>query len=305
MAVFSVLFSKLIVLYVLIFLGFLAARFLSAQRETIAKLLIYMITPVIVFYGTYSADINLANLSLPIVLFLLCTFVSLSFLAIGKLAFKTDATKNILAFAAGTGNTGYFGLPVALFLFGDQIFSVAVLTLLGFVLFENSVGFYLVAKGHNSSRQSLLKLVKLPSIYAFFLGLVFNYFSLDLDALKVLEESFKGSYTLLGMMMIGMGLSKFSTAHTDLKFIALSFTAKFFAWPLIVVALIAIDKSFFGFYNKDIYNIFTLMSIVPLAANSVAYAVELKVYPDKVALTVLLSTIFALFYIPFILGFLV
>jgi malate permease and related proteins len=41
------------------------------------------------------------------------------------------------------------------------------------------------------------------------------------------------------------------------------------------------------------------MAIVPLAANTVALATELKVHPERAAIAVLLSTLFALFYIPF------
>jgi len=45
------------------------------------------------------------------------------------------------------------------------------------------------------------------------------------------------------------------------------------------------------------------MAIVPLAANTAAYAIGLRVHPDKAALAVLASTLFALFYIPLITSF--
>jgi len=43
-----------------------------------------------------------------------------------------------------------------------------------------------------------------------------------------------------------------------------------------------------------------ILSIVPPAANIAAFAAQLNVQPEKAATTVLLCTIFALFYIPFI-----
>ena len=55
-------------------------------------------------------------------------------------------------------------------------------------------------------------------------------------------------------------------------------------------------------YNNDIYGILILASIVPLAANTVTWATELKAHPEKAAIAVVISTIFALFYIPLIVG---
>ena len=51
------------------------------------------------------------------------------------------------------------------------------------------------------------------------------------------------------------------------------------------------------------YPVMIVMSIVPLAANTVALAVEFKTYPEKVTIAVLSSTVFALFYIPFMVTF--
>ena len=47
-----------------------------------------------------------------------------------------------------------------------------------------------------------------------------------------------------------------------------------------------------------------LMSIVPLAANTIALASDLDVHPEEATIAVFLSTIFALFYIPFMVTFL-
>ncbi len=299
MPLFTTILLKLIPLYLMIILGFIASKKLNAQRETIAKILIYIIAPVVIFYGTYSTQINLVNLSLPILFFIICSLTALLFLGIGKLIYKQDNTKNILAFTSGSGNTGYFGLPVILTLLGDQAFSLAVLMILGYLLYENSIGFYIAAKGNYTAKQSLMKVIKLPTIYAFFLGLIFNALHINLgDIATTTIGNFKGAYTLLGMMMIGMGLSTIKIKDIDLKFISIAFFAKFIFWPAIMLGIIFLDKSFIHAYTPEITNVLILISIVPLAANTVAVATELKVHPDKAAIAVFLSTLFALFYIP-------
>ena len=60
------------------------------------------------------------------------------FYLIGKMLFK-DNTKNLLALAAGTANTGYFGVPVAIELFGEGIIGILVVAIFGFTVFENSL----------------------------------------------------------------------------------------------------------------------------------------------------------------------
>jgi malate permease and related proteins len=101
-------------------------------------------------------------------------------------------------------------------------------------------------------------------------------------------------------MIIGMGLAGASWKSIDMSFISLTFLAKFICWPGLIALLIWVDRSSFRIFDTDIYHVLIIMSIVPLAANTVAIATELRTHPEKAAVAVLLSTIFALFYIPLI-----
>lgn len=300
MQIFFLILVKLLPLYFLILLGYITTKGLKVQKEAIAKILIYVISPAVVFFGTAQGNISSILFSLPVLFFVLCSLMAFSFLFIGARVYKKDATKNLLALTAGTANTGYFGLPVALHLLGDKVLPLVVLCIFGFQLFESSVGFYLTAKGNHDAKESFKKVIRLPSIYAFFSGLIISYTDFNINEnLSMLIDSFKGGYTLFGMMIIGMGLATVKIRHIDFRYLFLSFTAKFVVWPLLVLLLIACDKIFLAWYNQEIYNVMILMAIVPLAANTVALSAELNVYPDKAALAVLLSSLFALFYIPF------
>jgi predicted permease len=69
-------------------------------------------------------------------------------------------------------------------------------------------------------------------------------------------------------------------------------------WPVCVAGIILIDTQFLHLYNDIIHKILLLISITPLAANMVVFATQLKTHPEKASFAVLLSTLFALFYIP-------
>jgi predicted permease len=299
MEIFLSLLTKTMPLYFIIILGWVASKYLNVVKESIGKLLIYIISPAIVLYGTYIADVTLMNLSLPLLFFCITSFIALIFLQVGTYFYGDDSSKNILAFASGNGNTGYLGLPIILMILGDGVFSSAVLCILGFTLYENTVGFIILAKGNYTFKQALHKVARLPTVYAFAFGLLFNIIGIDLgDFAHSIAVPFKGAYTLLGMMLVGMGLAEMTNFKLDMKFISISFIAKFLFWPILVYSIIFIDQQTFKFYTPELGKVFMILSVVPLAANTVAWATVLKVHPDKAALAVLLSTIFALFYIP-------
>ncbi len=293
---FSLLVLKLIPLYLIIVCGFIAGKYLNVKKESISPLLIYIIAPAVIFYGTEQAVLTPSLLALPALTFVIACLISLVFYQIGKKIW-IDSTANILGFTAGTGNTGYFGLPVITLLLGNDVLSTVVLAGLGFILYEHTLGYFLVARNQFTIKQSLLKLTKLPTIYAFLLGLILNQQANSPLLISVLDQ-FKGAYTILGMMIIGIGLSTATKLAWDNKLILSSFIAKFIVWPSIILALITLDQSYLHFFTHTIDQVLIILASVPLAANTVTFATELKAQPEKAAITVLLSTLLALVFIP-------
>jgi hypothetical protein len=306
MSVFLLLLGKLIPLYVLILFGYIAGRVLHARRETVASLLIYFVVPMVIFYGVASTPLQPSLLMLPVITFVFAAGICMLFYWIASPLWN-DSTRNILAYAAGTGNTGYFGLPLILTLFSEKAFGIAIIAGLGFVLYESSVGLLFVAKSSRSMLQSMKKVLTIPLLYSFFAGLAFNVSGLQLpQAIVDLLVSFRGAYTVLGMMLIGLGIagSGSSKIVIDVPFIGMAFLAKFVVWPLLMILVMWADARYFHLFEPLVRNVMLTLSIVPMAANTVAYATELKTHPEKAASAVLLSTLFALFYIPMMVGLL-
>ena len=298
METFQLLFLKILPLYLLILLGFFATKKLKTDKEGIGKLLLYIISPVIIFYGGLLNSFNLHNISLPFVVFLTASLASIVFYKIGKRFFPKNSDANLLAYAAGASNTGYFGLPVIAAILGQEAFLMAIIANLGMIIFENTIGFYLAAKGNYSAKQSLIKILRLPHLYALTLGILFQQLGLsDNQILLTNYELFKGSYTLLGMMIIGMSLANMRFVLTDYLFVGLGFLAKFIFLPIMTLILIYFDQNF-KIYDTLTHQVFLIIACAPLAANTVVIAHELQLDPAKAALAVLLSTLFALVFIP-------
>ncbi len=98
--------------------------------------------------------------------------------------------------------------------------------------------------------------------------------------------NFKGVFVVLGMMLVGLGLSDVTSLKIYLRFVGLSFVAKFLLWPILILGFIFIDQNLLHQFTNEVHNTFLLLSVVPIAANSVAYATTLKNNPDKVAISV-------------------
>jgi len=146
--------------------------------------------------------------------------------------------------------------------------------------------------------------LRLPAIYAMVLGLVFNIAKvrIPVDLISYLDY-FKGAYAVLGMMMIGMGLSGVKKVMLDKLFIYTSLVLKFILFPAVVLAFISIDKNLFNLLNNDNYKVLFLFSIPPMAGNSVAIASLLGGNTEKAAIGVMISTVVSLFTIPFMIAY--
>jgi len=298
MAAALALLFKLLPLYITVLLGWLAGRYLEVSGKHIAGIMLYIVTPSVIFSGVMAAPLSAEVILLPVLTFGLCTVLGVAHLWLAK-RFITDGSASLMPLAVGTGNTGYFGIPVALLLFGQEGLALYIVCMLGTTLFENSVGFYLAARGCYSLKDSLVRVAKLPSVYAFGLAVVLNLLGLSIpDVFMPLFDNLRGAYSILGMMIIGMGILSFRGLAGNLRFTGMAFFGKFVSWPLVALGLWWLDANVFGIYDLAVYQAVFLISITPIAANTVVIATMLDTAPKQAAGTALLSTLFALVFIP-------
>lgn len=305
MSLFFLLFQNLIPLYLIIALGYFASRRLNVDRAMLANLAIYLFVPVVIFGFVVQLDLKPAYALLPFLAYGISALVAIAFLKIGRAVYG-DNRANLLAMCASMGNTGYFGLPLVLLIFDTKWIGIYMFMLLGISIFEGTAGYYIAARGNFSVRDSLIKLAKFPNIYAAILALTVNLSGIQMpDIFFTYWTHFKGAYVISGMMIIGAALASSvgGAGRMEIapKFLALAFFGKFIVWPVVTLGLIAADNVFFHLFEPQVHNLFIVLSVVPFAANIAAFAAQLDLRPGKAASTILLGTVFALFYIPLVL----
>ena len=157
MSLFFILLLKIFPLYVNIILGYFSTKLLDVKRESIASILIYILGPIVVFSATLSVKIDMSILFLPVFFYIFCSAIAfISLYIFGKS--WNDPSGNILAFSAGTGNTGYFGIPLAIIFFPPYLADIYIFTVLASLLYESTTGFYVTAKGNFTVKESLNKI---------------------------------------------------------------------------------------------------------------------------------------------------
>lgn len=274
--------------------------------------MLYILVPAVTFKAIFETKLSFASFTYPIFFFCVSACLALIFFKLGKLIFKDREHAALLSLCAGLANVGYFGVPVIFMLYGEKVLGIAILLMLGLAIHESSVGFMIAASGKHELKEAINKTLKLPSLYvslaAILINLLYNnyYLGSGLEAtfdpviFSVLEilNKFIGAFTVLGMLIIGLGLASIRKFKINLKFISLAFIAKFICYPLIAIIFIYLDKNFLHIYDEIVLKILFLLSIVPTGANTITIATELDYSADEVSITVMLSTIFALIYIP-------
>jgi len=299
MNVFFEILFKLLPFYLIAALGFLLNKKFRISQEFLAKIFFYILMPVVVFYGVLKVPLLSDDILLPLFYFVISVVFSLLYWFIGGYFWK-DTTKNLLAFTNGISNVGNLGTPLAIALFGREATGPAVLITIGGIFYINTVGYYIALKGHFSAKDSLYKLLRLPSFYAFFLAILFQLFGINLLQIKGagIMDRFVDGYNILGLLLLGISIEKIRKEQLDKLYLFLTMTAKFIVYPVCFGLFLFLDSRYFHIFNSVSHQVLLLQSLIPVGVNVVSLAIVTKVHPEKAAAGVLISTLFSLIYIP-------
>ncbi|PCI98706.1 MAG: hypothetical protein COB14_07355 [Alphaproteobacteria bacterium] len=303
MEIFYNILGEMLPLYIMMFLGYLSGKVFKVDTKSIATLTVFVISPVVFMLSVQRMQFSAGAIWAPLVIMFLGIGLSLIVLRITKL-YMGSKTPYLSALMSGTSNWGYFGMPIAFAIFEPEIVALYVLIGFGTHLFENSFGIYFISRGKLSPLESFKNVFKFPVIYSIFIGLGLSYFSYQLPILDDdFFQYFKGAYVVLGMMIIGLGIANMERFTFDFKFIATVFAVRFLIWPLIAISYIWFDKNVVTLLGEAFYAPLLLFAIMPMGANNIAFAAKFDMNPGKASVAALISTIFAMLYVPLVLNF--
>jgi predicted permease len=283
-----VLIQTVIPIFIIILVGYAIGKIKKIDIQPFIDLIVYIAGPCLIFSSIVGSDINLTEFTTIAVAALAIIFsMALLALLILKIA-KSD--KKGLCLPMTFGNTSYLGYPVALFAFGMDGLSRAVVYDMMNSLVIFSLGIYII-----QHRNELQEAFKVPLLYAVVVGLVVN-----LLKIPVPQEIFKpiemiGMITIpLALLVLGYKLTQITIESAKIASLASVFRilGGFFV-ALVIINLFSIDE-----LAKDII---LLQAAMPSAVMTMILASKYERDASLVASVVLITTVVSMVTIPLIL----
>lgn len=288
--------------FFVILLGFLIGKKITIDIKTISFLAIYVLTPALFFTSLVNTNITGGEF---LQIFIFIVFLTLCIMALVNIwtrAGKINTeTKQGLLLSTVFPNSGNFGLPIVLVAFGTLGFERGIIFAMLQNLLQNTLGVFLACNSHLNTRQSFLKVLRMPGFYALILGL-------GLRGLNIVPPNvIMGPLRLVGQAAIPLTLITVGVQLSNIKlgaepwFIGGASFIRLLVSPLIGFLFLY----FFFDYTSLTSRVILLQAACPVAATTTMLAIQFDSRPDIVSNSALITTILSIVTVSVLLLFLI
>ncbi|MCM3566942.1 AEC family transporter [Neobacillus mesonae] len=280
--------------------GYLFGRFTNVDQAPISKFSMVVLSPALIF--SFLVRTNLSAVSL--IQILVATVLFTIFLAaITFVVMKITKNKMLLNPALLSTlfpNSGNVGLPVLLFAYGDEGFSIGVVIVVIHFVLIYSLGVYFASMEGGNWKKGLKNVTKLPTTYATILSLIVIIFKIDVpdflyDPIKLVGDAM----VPVVLLILGIQLSKTKISSAEglekgknvSSLISIS-VIKLLISPLLIIAIVIV-----GQFDPLIAKVLILQSSMPTAVLMTMIATEYKAKPELVASATFVTTLLSFFSI--------
>jgi predicted permease len=275
--------------------GYIFRLTVDTDLRPLSRVSLYLLSPALIFSSLVEAKIAQGQ-TLRIVAFsvLLVGIMSALTLAAGGIIRFSRETKTALMLSTMFTNTGNYGLPLALFAFGQQGFEQAILFFVMQGILVQTLGIYLAGSRHGGWRQGAATLLKMPQLYAVGAALALRWAGPEIFTASenVASDLFRG-VSLMGeaaipilLVLLGAELARAEIATGDVAGISVA----------VVIRLVAAVPISYGLaYALGLDPLPTKLAVVlgsmPTAVNVIVLALEFDLRPKLVSSIVIVSTV--------------
>ena len=282
---FAQLFPIIIPIIIIIFVGYIWNKIGNNLNQTeITNIITWIGAPCLIFNTLIKLESSVFLLKDMILsaIFMVLSMFLFSYILLKLINFPIRTFINPMSFS----NSGNLGMTISLFAYGSLGLELAVI-----VFMITSILHFTLGISIWSGKWSPRFLIKTPVIYAVFLALSINFFSIELPKTLTNTTSVLAGITIpLLLFTMGISLNKISY-KLDYKIIILIILRIFMALAMayLIIYLLNID----GIAK----NIILLQAFLPAPIFTYLFASQYNVQPDKVANYLMTSTIISLFTI--------
>lgn len=279
--------DNILPIFVIAGLGFLIGKRLEIDSQQLGRLLFNVLSPALVFHSLTTTTIS--PLEFGQLFFVMTVFVSgMALLALVTARFQSESKIERAGFvlSAMWPNDGNLGLPLISFAFGPDVLARGVIFYVAVSILNYTLGLFVASRGQSSGRQAMMKIAKVPMIYAVIAGLVINLTHI------VLPLPFDRSITLLSqatiplmLVMLGVQLGQAQRLKQP-RLIFWVVGLRLVASPFVALVLGVISG-----LNPLALVAFIMQASMPVAVATIIFASEFQLDSDQVVGSVLVSTL--------------
>lgn len=293
----------LLPVFIIFFIGYMGQKLIGFDIKSISTAALYLMSPFLAFRTFYSNELTMDYFY--IVLFsLILTVVLLLIVWLTSLAMKATRPERSAMILGGVFmNSGNYGAPVVLFAFGAVGFDYAVIMMVLQSLLMNTVGIFFASLGGEEKatwRESFQRVIRMPLIYAAFLGLALQLLHVHVPNTLMEGISLVADASIPTVMLVlGMQLAVIAKKRVAYRYVAAVSVIRMALSPLLAVAIV-----YFMPINDLLKAVIILQSSMPAAANTTMFALQFGTEPDLVSFTTFITTLLSILTIPIVLLFL-
>ncbi|HSJ69424.1 MAG TPA: hypothetical protein VK921_17215 [Anditalea sp.] len=272
------------------------------KKDWVTFPLIYFLMPVLVINHVMKADPS-TILILPVMSFCLAALMNLPALIATK-TFASEKNPYMVQSSFAFFNVAFFGIPTVLALYGQGGVTTLISIYVGTALYGDVIGYYQVSKSKNGTKDSLLKIIKVPFLYAFGIAVILKVMEVEVpDEVEPVTDVFSYIVSAAGMMIIGMNISDIKIKGIDWSYLWKFMTLRTLSAVLIMGLIMAIEYFWLDEIDGESREIMALIPLFPVAANVTVFASFLGSEEEESALLIILSMAISLVLIPIVIQF--
>ena len=297
------MFLIILPVFIIFFIGFIGQKVIGFDIKSISTAALYLMSPFLAFRTFYTNELDLDYLYI----FLSCVLLTISLLlvvwAISKAMGSNLTQFSALVLSSAFPNSGNYGAPVVLFALGAAGFDYAVIIMVIHGLMMNTVGIFFASLGGENttgSKEALHRVLRMPLLYAAFLGICLQLFSVALPKPIMEGISLAADASIPTVMLVlGMQLAVISRKKVDYRFVTAATLIRMAVSPLIAGVIM-----YFMPVSDLVKTVFIIQASMPSAANTTMLSLQFGTEPDLVSFTTFVTTIISILSIPMLLYFL-
>ena len=181
MVLLSVLINIVLPVFIIIGAGFVAARMLTIDAQTLSRVSLYVLGPALVFSKLVETTVTGTDLVQIVVFTVVGTLLVLALSwVVARLLRLNRSTESAFVLSCSFVNSGNYGLPLVLFAFGQAGLERALIYFVTGAFMMNTVAVFVASRGQAKATTSLLNIFRVPMIYAIVIAFAIRAANLEI-----------------------------------------------------------------------------------------------------------------------------